>query len=52
MTTGESFLYVLMLVFWVFGIAVAKGTFAWLLAACFPPAAWVFAAMWIIERLT
>lgn len=52
MTVGDSFLRTLMLVFWVFGIAVVKGFWLTVLAVCLPPAAWVFAAQWIIERMT
>lgn len=53
MTNSTVFLYLMVVGWWVFGIAVAVKYYSvmWVLVAVtIPPAAWVMAAKWLLER--
>lgn len=42
--------YFILIVWWIFGIALVKGLGLTLAAFIFPPYAWVAVCMWAIER--
>lgn len=51
MSTGGYITYLVMVVFWVLGIAVAKGFWLTAFTVFVPPAAWVLFAQYVLERL-
>jgi hypothetical protein len=50
-TIGDVALYLLVVWTWVFGFALAKGFWSSLLAAFFPPWAWVIVAEFILQLI-
>ncbi len=50
-TWAEMVFYLVLIVWWIFGIAAVKGFWMTLIAFCFPPVAWVVLAELVLERL-
>lgn len=51
MNWQETLIYLVMVISWVFGVAIAKGFWPVLIAVLFPPYGWVILAEYVLEKI-